>query len=486
MYHSIYDAVRAYADAQPEKPAVADKDGACTYKELYDRATAVAAALCSRGIRHGDAVVAECTQDCGFLILDLACEALGAVFVPVEAGVLPERLEEICRETEASLMVTDTICPGGCPSISPQELSGISGGCGTSFCGGAAEDVAEILFSTGTTGKPKGIVLTHKANVAVAENIVYGTQMSPEAVELVPLPLNHSHGLRTCYAHLLNGSTAVIANGVVNVGAYFELIERYKVNALDLAPTMAKVLLQVGRRGLLKYGGQIGYLELGTAMLDEDTKGRLKEVFPDARIYNFYGSTEAGRSCILDISREDFPNCVGYPSRHARFLVTDERRMPIDSSKDHPGLIAVEGDMMMQGYFNSPQLTAETLVDGRLYTSDLGYIDGEGRVYVMGRADDVINYKGIKIAPDEIEGIAKKYEGVKDCACVGIEDKLCGQIPKLYVEPYEGKEINLKQLKMFLKQNLEPSKVPPAVEAIGKLPRNPNGKLLRSVLRKRQ
>lgn len=345
-----------------------------------------------------------------------------------------------------------------------------------------ANDVAEILYSTGTTGKPKGIVLSHRANVAVAENIMYGTEMNQETVEIIPMPLSHSHGLRTCYANLINGSCVVIIDGITNIGGFFKMIDTYHVNALDISPTLGKLLVKIAKKALEQYSTQFDYIELGTAVLDDDLKEELKALFPKTRLYNFYGSTEAGRSCAYDFNKEDYTKCIGYPSRHAKFFVTDENKNEMESSKDNLGLLAISGDMMMEGYFNSPELTKETVVDGVIYTTDLGYIDKTGKVYVFGRADDVINYKGIKISPEEIETVASAYEGVADSACVAAEDKVCGQVPKLFIQ-VENPDFDKREYMAYLRVNLEASRVPTKVEIIDEIPRTSNGKLQRKKLR---
>lgn len=487
MYHSITEAIRYHAKNQPDKIALADKDEVYSYARLWKEIKTAAGTLKNLGVKQKDAVVVECNQQVTFVIADLACECLGAVFVPLEMGVQEARAEEIYRETKAELLVAEDRFTFENRTIAMSELlTGDSSEYDPQFDSMEfpEEEESEILFSTGTTGKPKGIVLSNRANVAIAENIIYGTEMKKNSVELVPLPLSHSHGLRTCYAHLVNGSTAIVGNGIVNVGIYFNMIEQFGVTALDLTPTMAKVLLKIGKKGLLKIADAIDYIELGTAVLDEETKTELKEIFKGARIYNFYGSTEAGRSCVLDIAKEDLPGCIGYPSKHADIIVTDENHQEIQSSVDRMGLIAVSGGMMMEGYYKSPELTAATLSEGYLYTSDMGYIDEQGRVFVMGRADDVINYKGIKIAPDEIESVAGKYEGVEDCGCVAMADAISGQIPRLFVQ-VSGEDFDLSSFRVFLKENLEASRVPAKIEIIDKIPRTSNGKILRGELRKR-
>lgn len=481
MFRSIVEAVQRNAREHPMCLAAADIRKAYTYRELHQIVLKVAQTLDDMSVDPGDVILAECTQNVDFLILDLACEWTGAVFVPFEQEMNEIQVRSLVSETQAKYVIAETL----------YEIDGYQR---QQVLLKQAEDqqiqetqweeknsVAEILFTTGTTGKPKGIMISHRANVAIAENIKYGTQMCSHTVEMVPLPLNHSHGLRTCYANFLNGSAVVIFDGVRNISAFFEMFEKYHVTALDLSPTFAKVLLKIARRGLIKYRDQMEYIEIGTSFLDDSLKQALREIFATTRLYNFYGSTESGRSCVLEFSRSDATGCVGYPSRNATFRIVDEDHRPIKSSNKTPGLLAVSGKMMMDGYFGSEELTKTVLKDGILYTSDLGYIDEDGKVYVLGRKDDVINYKGIKIAPEEIETAAMKSGEVLDCACVPVQDELRGQVPKLYLVP--GPAYDEKRLAAFLYKILGAAKMPLYMEMTDSIPRSPNGKILRKKLR---
>lgn len=483
MYSSILDAIKQHSEKYSDKLAVIDANASYTYAEFYRKIKEAATALSELGVCKNDYVVIECSQDVNYLVLDFACGMVGAVFVPVEKKAVDSRVTEIYTETKAKCIIgqTDYSAIGKWYNLDEVITDNMSVKEGIEVLPDTNE-VAEILYSTGTTGKPKGIVLSHRANVAVAENIMYGTEMNESTVEIIPMPLSHSHGLRTCYANFINGSCVAIIDGITNIGGFFNMVETYKVNALDISPTLGKLLVKIAKKALQQYSHQIEYIELGTAVLDDELKEELKNLFPKTRLYNFYGSTEAGRSCVYDFNTEDYSKCIGYPSRHAKFLVTDENKNEVESSSDNLGLLAISGDMMMEGYFNSPELTAETVINGVIYTSDLGYIDEKGRVYVLGRADDVINYKGIKISPEEIEGVASAYEGVVDCACVPLADPVCGQVPKLFIE-VENNDFDKKDYMTYLRNNLEASRVPTKVEIIDKIPRTSNGKLQRKKLR---
>lgn len=482
MSRSIAEAVQINAQKHPEQIAAADSQNVYTYRELQKIVIQTAQILSDMNVKPGDIILAECTQKVDFLILDLACEWTGAVFVPFEQEMDENQVKLLRVETAARYVIAQTV----------YEIVGYYN---LQMLLKRAEDVkvqrsceweeknqvAEILFTTGTTGKPKGIMISHSANIAIAENIKYGTQMHPQTVEMIPMPLNHSHGLRTCYANFFNGSTVVLLDGIRNIPLFFEMIEKYKVTALDLSPTLAKLLLKVARKGLMKYRDHIEYIEIGTSFLDDILKKKLREIFVGVRLYNFYGSTEAGRSCVLEFSESDFTGCVGYPSENASFIIVDDSHTPIKSSAENPGLLAVSGKMMMDGYFGSEELTKTVLKDGILYTSDFGYIDEEGKVYVLGRKDDVINYKGIKIAPEEIETAAMQDEGILDCACVSVQDEIRGQVPKLYIVP--APKYEEKKTFAFLRKVLGPAKMPLYIEIIDKIPRSANGKLLRKKLR---
>lgn len=485
MYNSIVDAVIQNSIQNPTKTAVADPRSSYSYKELVDKVFQLERELRQKNICPGDSVLVECTQDTAFVALDLACELLGAIFVPLEKKATNERVKGIFSETKAKCILGESDYAFVGAYYNVNEFFKSAEKQPASVEKGSEKPLlpAEILFTTGTTGQPKGIIISHVANIAVAENICCGVEMKANTVELIPLPLSHSHGLRTCYANLVNGSTAVIMDGVMNVGLFFKLIEEYKVNAIDISPTLAKLLLKIAKKGLLKCADVIDYIEIGTAVLEDETKQQLKTIFPKARLYNFYGSTEAGRTCVLDFNSFDETGCIGFPAKNASFYIVDDKRSVIHSSKDNPGLIAVAGKMMMDGYLNSEELTKETLVNGILYTNDLGYVDENGRIYVIGRQDDIINYKGIKIAPEEIESVALRFDGISDCACVPIPDKVCGQVPKLFISVDPAYLYDEKRFIAYLKENLEASRIPAQIEVIDKIPRSSNGKLQRKRLR---
>ena len=485
--HSIYDKLAAYASskAYAHKPCLIDQKKTYTYEDASERIRAFAASLQNRAYPAGSPVLIRCTQDSTFILAVLAVQLAGYISVPLEKTAAMNRIRDILEDTGARIYIgpSDPELPDA-EFIDIQELDRIPPAPGHAFAPINPDDTAEILFSTGTTGKPKGIVLTHGNNIANAENVIHGVSMKPENRELIPMPLSHSHGLRRVYANLCNGSTAVIINGVTLLKPMFEMMEKHQVTSLDMAPSILSMVLKLSKDKLGEYADQIDYIQLGSAPLVEEDKNRLMELLPRTRLYNFYGSTESGCSCILDFQHDQGrPNCIGRPTVHSSFRFVDENRNEISATPERPGLIATSGPMNMKGYLNAPELTASVTGEGYLYTKDLGYQDEEGYIYCLGRQDDIINSGGIKISPDEIESEARKYPAVKDCACVPVPDKMQGQAPKLYISLAVSRErYDSGDFRKFLKQNLDGNKVPKKIGIIDTIPRTSNGKIQRKKL----
>lgn len=490
-FHSIVEAVHAYAGSQPDALCLADAKRSFTYSEAWGRITGAGNVLLRAGLRPGDRVLVEHTQDALFSIALLAVQAAGGVFVPLERGVSFDRLERILAETSARFFLgkySAKRLPDGVCILDTAELC--------ENCAHFADDswscpfpsgdeTAEILFSTGTTGKSKGIELTHSNVIAVAENVVYGVEMQPGNVEMIFAPLSHSHGLRRHYANLLRGNAVVLCESVVFVQNVFELIDRYAVTAMDIVPSAMKMLLKLSGSRLADYGGQLRYVQLGSAPLEQAEKARLRKLLPQTRLYDFYGSTEAGCSCIIDFNREpDRAGCIGKPTVNSEIRIVDENRNPLaGSSAEHPGFIACRGSMLMKGYWRQPELTESVVSDGFIYTTDRGYFDSDGYLYLLGREDDVINCGGIKINPEEIECAALRYAPVAECACAAKKETASGEVPVLFLLLKEGELFEREALMTVLAASVDANKLPRDIRIVTELPHTYNGKLQRSKLR---
>lgn len=477
--NSMVEILAIYAIKQPDVLFVADQSGnEYSYKEMYEKVKTVAYSLKIKfGIKKNDKVMCKSYQDANFLLVNFACELLGAVFVPIENEVSLERKKEILCETESVIIIQNEEEELLDKVVLYDEIISENTMIKEEYFQ-KESDIAQILYTTGTTGTSKGIVISNKANVALAENIKYGVKMKVDNVELIPVPISHSHGLRCCYANLLNGGTIVLVDGLFKIKEIFSLIDKYSVTALDVSPSAIMMLIKMSKGIFWDYGKKLDYIQIGTSKLGESLKEELIENLPDTRLYNFYGSTESGRSCVLEFSKEQGKkNCIGKPTKNAKIVFVDESGKEILTSEESLGLLASSGNMNMTCYWKNEELTKSVMNDGLIYTSDLGYIDEEGYVYIVGRKGDVISCNGIKISPEEIEEVAIRFIGVTDAACGYRLDDIAGQVPILYITI--NSEFDMSEYQRFIKENIDGNKFPREIKIIDEIPRTYNGKIKR-------
>lgn len=486
--NSIVEAVSTYASEQPDKLCVADGKYELTCKDYWRHISGYALHLKECGVQKGDCVVVRNSQNAEFVTCGLAIQLLGAVFVPVEKNIAEQRILEIYTETKAKYYIAAKEPEIEVAFKSIKEVMDYAADVeAAEFEFPKETDLAEILFTTGTTGKSKGIEILHRNVVAVAENVIDGVEMKKNNVELIPIPLSHSHGLRRYYANMLNGSAVLIMDGVIFVKKVFACMEKYAVTAIDLVPAALTALLKLGANELAAFEDKIDYVQLGSAPIPEPDKQKLREILPKARLYNFYGTTESGCSCIIDFNKNsEKKNCIGRPTCHATFAFLDENGKEIEATEETPGFLACKGDMNMAGYYQAPELNAEAFRGEYIVTQDMSYMGADGMIYLLGRKGDVIQSGGNKISPQEIEEVALSHEAIADCACIPIDSEMLGQEPKLFYALEKGTEVTEDAIYQFLRDHLETYKVPKQIERLDKIPRTYNGKIQRNVLIQRE
>lgn len=483
MFESIVEAVFRHAAQHPDRLCLADDDSRISYGEYAERIQRYAAAFSSEGIAPGDRVVVEACQRIDYLAIGLALQLNGAVSVPVEHNCAPNKIQSFIARAEATAVITSReIAFESCRHYSYEQMFRL--------CESAQsrpprrfpqrEAVCEILFSTGTTGREKGIVITHANNLALAENVICGVEMEADNIEMIPSPMNHSHGLRRYYANMVNGSAVILLGSAMNMKRFMYNMDAYGVNSIDLVPSALSVVLRLSKGKLADYSDRLRYIQFGAAPMMESDRDEICRLLPHTRLYNFYGSTESGCIAIYNFNRPDAKkNCVGKPTRNADIFIVDDDRRAIVSSVDHSGLLASRGGMNTCGYWRDAAETNRVLADGALYSNDVAYFDGDGDIILLGRKGDVINVGGNKVSPEEIENAAMAIPGVQDCGVIPVDDPFKGSVPKLFVQMEGGRAFDPVRIRALLTAALEPYKVPVCIEQIDRIPRSYNGKLLR-------
>lgn len=484
---SIVSAVAKFAEERPDRAAVIANDNEISYVQLWKEIQGFAKYINSFGFEKGSRIIVKSDSDIWFAVSCFAIQLTGNVHVPLEKTIGVKGIEDVASQLSAAMVISNTDAQGDFVSVDSDKVREIGEGNyedGLTFDFPTKEMTCDILFTTGTTGKSKGVVISHRAVVAVSENVQYGAEIIDDNVYLVPAPINHASAIRKLYVSMLTGTTVVLLDGFKDIRKFYSYIEKYKVTSILMPPAAVRMLLLLSKKELAKYSGQLHHIHTGSAAFPEADKELLCSILPDTRLYFAYGSSEAGCVSMFDYSQhKGLISCVGKPNKNANIFIVDDNRNEIESSSSNQGLIAISGGMTMTEYFEEPELTKEVLVDGVVYTNDMGYIDENGFIYMVGRRGDVISIGGLKIAPTEVENVVLRFPGIAECACFAIEDRMGGCVPKLNIVEEKGADVDINELKKHMASYLEAFKVPKLIAKVDEIPKTANGKIDRKVLK---
>ncbi len=476
---SIVNSIYRHSCETPNKIAIIASDFTVSYESLWNLIAGCAELLYQHGIKRGDRVILEASHTVEYLVCCYGIHLAGAVHVPLENRVPKDRIEAIAEEIRPQLIITGQH-PLNHLGTSINDLTKTT----HVYYSFPDEDMLqEILFTTGTTGKSKGVMITHYAQMNMCESQNAILNYSEDNVWLIPTPMNHAAGLRKTHMSMVKGSTVLLVDGFKNLKLLFDKIKEYKVTSLYLPPSAVHYILMLAPKELAKYDEQLDFLYSSSSALPGGDKEKLIELLPHVRKFDAYGGSEVGAVCYIDYnSVHKKAGCVGKANPGVDIFIVDEDYKPFKASKDNPGVIAIKSNTVTAGYWNEPELTAKTVVDGIIYMTDLGYIDDDGYLYLVGRRDDVINIGGLKVAPTEVEDVALRHPSIVDCACVPYEDKVYGRVMKMFVVMKANYTFNMNEIVSFLDSKLEPYKIPKYIECISEIPKTYNGKTDRKKL----
>ena len=499
MYDTLVNKIEVLAKEKPDKLAVAFKKEQLSYAQLYQKALGAAVLLKKEAIASGDRICYSAVSKPEMIALYLGIHLIGAVAVFLDKNGTAENMAAIYHEADARLLITDKPMKEYADGCEIRSLRSIYMGADEvdekdktmireTYRLPSEESLAEILFTTGTTGRPKGVMLTYKAVYNILFNTIDGVGVEDTDILLLPLPLNHSFALRVLRAALYKGATLVLQNGFTFAKEVENNIETYHCNAMACVPTSYEVMKSQLQDAFAHVMQKFRYIEFGAGSLTVRQRKEITGLLPTVQIFNVWGSSESGGAIFCDVSdvvKDDKRVAsLGRPlSGRVDIKIVDVEGNTIDSDEAHPGRMAIRGDMQMAGYWNNPDASRETLVDGWLLTGDMAYLD-HGDVYMLGRADDIISVGGEKVSPIEVENIAGEYEYISECACIGADDPkgVSGQIPVLFVAAKNG--YTEEGLLKYLANRMERYKLPQEFFLVDSLPRNKMQKIDRKELRR--
>jgi len=472
---SIVKCIKIHSEDTPYKTAIIATDYTVDYKTLWNTITTCCHFLKKLGIGKSDRVMLEADHTVEYLACCYAIHLLGAVHVPIENKAPDLRFEEIAQEIKPTLILKGK---------HPMEQLGITieDAMDTYYSDYEfpTEDLLqEILFTTGTTGKSKGVMITHFGQMNMCESQNAVLNYSEDNVWMIPTPMNHAAGLRKTHMSMVRGSTVLLMNGFKDLKKFFANMRDYKVTSLYLPPSAVHYILMFAGNELAKFDNQLDFLYSSSSALLGGDKEKLISLLPHVRKFDAYGGSEVGAVVYIDYNAiQGDGTCVGKPNPGVDvYIVDDDYNFKPDASKEDPGIIAIRSNTVTAGYWNEPELTAKTIVDGVIYMTDLGYIDEEGYLFLVGRRDDVINIGGLKVAPTEVEDTTLRYEDVAECACIPYEDPKMGLCVKLIVRMKDEAIFNAEKLTEYFESRLEGYKVPKFYEIVQEIPKTFNGKI---------
>lgn len=343
-------------------------------------------------------------------------------------------------------------------------------------------DLAVIIYTAGTTGTPKGVMLTHKNLYTSAVNGASARDVKRTNVTLGVLPLSHSFGITIMNTSFIFGNLFVLMPRF-DIEETFRLIEKHKVTNFPGVPAMFGFMLFVPPKKRQKYNlSSLKNVTSGSAPLPVETLKAFEKEF-DCTITEGYGLTEA--SAVVSIGYYDRvikPGSVGQPIPETEVRIVDENSEDVLSGE--VGELIVKGPNVSPGYYNMPEETANTFKNGWLYTGDLARMDEDGYLYVVERKKDLIIRGGFNIYPRDVEEVLHRHSSVQEAAVIGIPDPIMGEEVKAFIVLASNKTTSEQEIKDFCRQHLSKDKCPKFIEFLDSLPKSTMGKVLRKELRK--
>lgn len=432
----LIDFLKRHALLTPDKAAVVCREEVTTYAHLWQQVLLRADEMRAAGILPGQPYAFRASQDADFLVTYFAAHLIGAPAMPLERDMPESSVQSLLQRIDGSHLPAH---------------------------------IADVLFTTGTTGQSKGVLISHDTLIAEAENLAEAQGFSADTVFVICGPFNHLGSLSKIFPVVMLGGTLLVTEGVKDLEAFFRAMEYPSRHlATFLVPAAIRLLLQFGRERLAACADKIEFIETGAAAIAQSDMEELCRLLPHTRLYNTYASTETGIISTFNFNAgECRAGCLGAPMKHSAFFITDE------------GRVACRGRTLMQGYLGDPELTAQVLRDATVFTADCGYIDELGRLHLKGRADDVINLGGYKVNPAEVEDAALGFLAVADCICIPSAHPLLGVLLKLLVKVKPASTLDKRELAKYLGARLERYKVPQSIDIVDAVERTYNGKLNR-------
>lgn len=508
----LHDYLIHSARRLPEKVALVCQGQRLSYRELDERSDALAATLASRGVARGDRVIVYADNTVETVVAFWAVLKANAVASVVNPLTKLDKLRYLIEDCRPTALITEARLAGvwralsDSPSLKLVICSDDAAAQGGALPPGVLRwsealerqgskpprracidvDLAAIVYTSGSTGDPKGVMLTHRNMLTAATSISAYLELLESDVILGVLPLAFDYGLYQMIMAFREGARLVLERGFAFPVRVLEVVAAEGVTGFPGVQTIFAVL--AGMKNLGDFDlSKVRYVTNTAAALPVKHIAALQRIFPGAKIYSMYGLTECKRCSYLppaDIDRK--PTSVGIAIPNTELWIVDEHGQKVGPNV--VGQLVIRGATVMKGYWEKPEATAKCLKPGPLpgeqvlYTGDYCRLDEEGYLYFVGRMDDIIKTRGEKVAPKEVENVLFDVPGVKEAAVIGVPDELLGQAIKAFVVLEQGATLTERDLLRACQERLESYCVPKYVELVAELPKTDTGKIKKTGL----
>ena len=469
---------------QPDHIALIAGGEQVTYAQLWQRCLLAATNVKRKyGLNQGDRIILSASANIDFIYAYFGIHMAGGVCVPIDPDTNETRFDLIKKSTTPVCTMGLLHKVEGTPTI---PLNDVLTPCGdvAPYKQPDSEQLADVLFTTGTTGAPKGVALNHRNLAAAALNINTFIKNTTDDVELLALPVSHSFGLGRVRCVLSKGGTLVLLGSFASMKKFFGQLEQFHCTGFGMVPASWAYIKKMSGKHIGEFAEQLKYIEIGSSFMPIEDKKMLCELLPNTRICMHYGLTEASRSAFMEFHSEyDHLNTAGKASPNVDVQIFDGEgnKQPLGAE----GEVCVKGDHVTCNYWNeTPERFAKDFFNGYFRTGDCGYLDAEGYIHLKSRIKEMINVGGKKVSPMEVEDVLNTIPGITDCACVAMPDPegVMGELVKAFIVCSDT-TLTDATIMEALKPKLEVYKLPAAIERIDAIPKTASGKVQRLKLK---
>ena len=471
------------------RPALIVGDRRWTYAELDRDVSGLAGGFAGLGLARGERVALHLPNRPAFVLAYYAALKAGLVPLSLNITYKPDELAYIIDNAAAAMLITDDGVDANLPSraripsvrhlLHAKDLDGLRAATPRRAVDCDREDTAAILYTSATTGRPKGVMLTHANIVSNSYATVHHLRMTPEDRGLCALPMFHCFGQNAIMNALVTAGGTLVLHERFVPDAFVAAVAAHRITILYAVPTMYILFLAMP---VTPDFSSVRLCFSAAATLPNDVEARWHETHRHW-IHQGYGLTETSPFASYNHDVAFRRGSVGTPIENVEMKIVDlEGRAVADGEL---GEIVIKGPNVMKGYFGDPAATAEAIRDGWFHSGDIGYRDADGYFFIVDRVKDMINVSGFKVFPREVEEVLFRHPAVKEAAVVGVPDPVRGEAVKAFVVLHEGASVAAETLQALCRSAIASVKVPERIEFLSVLPKNPTGKILKKELRAR-